>query len=474
MKTLDRLSYFLLIFIMVSCIPQEPVRIVITPTAQTVAVEATFTETVTATVEATTLPTRTPISGTGRVIGSVLGVIVPSATPYSPTETATLEATAIVSPTPTAIPLPTETPEPTVVSVNSPMLNRNEMGIQLYYNMGSAEFDQVLWQTSQLEVDWVKFQVDWSFFQPNSPDEDSDMMKAFVLYAQGAKNSGRKVLLSVAKAPQWARGGDKSLSAPPDDPEALARFLKRLLEQIKPNNIDAIEIWNEPNLLREWAGTLPFSGSGYMQLFRPAYRAIKEMSPSIHVVTAGLAPTGNSTQSVDDRVFLQQMYDAGLSEFQDVSVGVHPYGWGNPPDALCCDMSDARGWDDNPHFFFLETLNATRAIMEQNGHGGAQMWVTEFGWATWQGFPNEAPEAWMAYNSIEQQAEYALRAFQIGEERIDVGVMILWNLNFANPLLIESRGEQAGYSILVPNYGADKDVNPLFVRPLYRALENRP
>jgi len=335
--------------------------------------------------------------------------------------------------------------------------------------MGVNEFGQVLDLARRTKVGWIKFQADWSFFQPNGPEDDSEIMKAFVLYVQGAKNGGFKTLLSVAKAPQWARNVDKTDAGTPDDPALLGRFLQRLIEQIKAENIDAIEIWNEPNLIREWHGALPFSGAGYMQLFRPTYDAIKSVAPNIIVITAGLAPTGNSAFSVDDRVFLQQMYDNGLANYTDVPLGVHPYGWGNAPDATCCNAIEGRGWDDNPSFFFIETLNGYRNIMVQNNHAGAQMWVTEFGWATWEGFPNDPPEEWMRYNTALNQAEYTLRALEIGANREDVGLMVLWNLNFANSILIEQRSELAAYSLIAPNLDGDD----LIVRPLFRALEAR-
>lgn len=444
-----------------ACDAQEASPILVTSTAARVAQSASATPTLVPS-EATALPTRTPIAGDGSFIGSVLepNRPIPSNIPALPTLTPTPEGAA------TATLVPTATP-----AIAVPTLDKAQMGIQVYYNMGVEDFTQVLWLAQQIDVGWVKFQVDWSFFQPNSPDEDADIMRAFVLYVQGAKNGGFKTLLSVAKAPNWARNSNQTEDGPPDDPQALGRFLARLLEQIKPENVDAIEIWNEPNLLREWYGALPFSGAGYMQLFRPTYDAIKAISPNIHVITAGLAPTSNTAGSLDDRVFLQQMYDEGLANYPDVSVGVHPYSWGNAADAVCCNAVEGRDWDDNPRFFFLDTLNDTRAIMERNNHAMAQMWVTEFGWATWEGFPNEAPEFWMTYNSALQQAEYTLRAFEIGAQREDVGLMVLWNLNFANQTLIEARSEMAAYSLLAPNLTGQGE--PLIVRPLYRALENR-
>jgi hypothetical protein len=70
----------------------------------------------------------------------------------------------------------------------------------------------------------------------------------------------------------------------------------------------------------------------------------------------------------------------------------------------------------------------------------------------------------MTYNTAQEQANYTVRALEIGlQERDDIGVMILWNLNFANPFIVEQRSEIAGYSLLNPVIFPQE-------RPLYNAL----
>ncbi|MCA9896497.1 MAG: cellulase family glycosylhydrolase, partial [Anaerolineae bacterium] len=190
-----------------------------------------------------------------------------------------------------------------------------------------------------LGLKWVKVQLPWRDMQPNGPDErDNEFFRRIEQHLEDANNRGMNMLVSVVKAPTWARSVQAE-DGPPDDPNALARFITIIFEEFNAGlnremvgeYIDAIEIWNEPNLQREWQGTLPFNGAGYMQLFGPAYQAVRAYSPTITVVTAGLAPTSTQSFSVDDRDFLRQMYNAGLAQYGDVVVGVHPYGWGNAP-----------------------------------------------------------------------------------------------------------------------------------------------
>ena len=383
--------------------------------------------------------------------------------------------------TPPPTPAPTETPifipptqsgsvYTTPVSVDQTRLDGEQMGIQLHYNFDVDGWSRTLHQVAPLRVGWIKIQASWEWLQPSGAGQFDKNFRLFQLHVQEADKRGFKVMLSIAKAPDWTRNADRNEDGPPDDLNHLIGFIQLLLEKLGPY-VDAIEVWNEPNFLREWTGSRPLGGASYMELFRVSYDAIRAYSPKITVVTAGLAPTGNlDGVTVDDRAFLRQMYQAGLARYSDVKIGIHPYGWGNPPDFLCCNNVDGQGWDDQPQFFFLQTIRDYSRIIAAFGDS-AQMWVTEFGWATWEKYPTESPEIWMSYNSAVDQMDYALRAFEIGQSRPDIGPMILWNLSFAEEMTVNQRSEMAAYSILYPRFdGSDRKRK----RPLYRALESRP
>jgi hypothetical protein len=169
----------------------------------------------------------------------------------------------------------------------------------------------------------------------------------------------------------------------------------------------------------------------------------------VPIITAGLAPTGNNPGSVDDREFLRQMYAAGLANYPDVLIGIHPYSWANSPDAVCCGT---RGWDDDPHFFFADTLREYRSIIAAAGHN-TRMWITEVGYATWDGFPNQPPPGseWMRFNTMWDQANYTLRMVELAQTSGDIENVILWNLNFAVLSgLVENADERIAYSMIVP------------------------
>jgi hypothetical protein len=69
----------------------------------------------------------------------------------------------------------------------------------------------------------------------------------------------------------------------------------------------------------------------------------------------------------------------------------------------------------------------------------------------------------MTYNDGWRQANYTIRAFDIGQDLPYMGPMILWNLNFANEFSVAQRQEIAAYSILMPNTVPQE-------RPLYWLL----
>lgn len=466
MQKHHRPAFFLImLLIAAACQPATPVAIFVTPTPEA-AVSTTVVPTFVSpdtipTIDSAIVPTislsTVTASATPTLVQTILGPVV--GTDYTVPPTNTPRPTLTPTEAPTEFIPPTATREP---GTPLPGLDRSRLGVQMDYNMDVGAWATTLFYAQQIKVDWVKLQANWKFMQPNRPDEFEQSFRLFQLHVQEADKQGFKVLISIAKAPDWTRNVNRNEDGPPDDLGALVTFINMLFDKIGPH-IDAIEIWNEPNLPREWTGAHPMTGAGYMRLFDVAYQAIRARDPGMPIITAGLAPT-RAPGAVDDRLFLQQMYDAGLGSYQNVAVGVHPYSWGNPPDARCCNAVEGQGWDDDPHFFFSHNIEDYRQIMVRNNHGAAQMWLTEFGWATWDNLPGDPPDEWMRYNTTEDQINFTIRAFEIGQSLDYIGGMFLWNLNFANEILIDRRDEIAGYSLFLPNE----------IRPLYEVLRTRP
>ncbi|MCC6802881.1 MAG: hypothetical protein IT319_08355, partial [Anaerolineae bacterium] len=200
----------------------------------------------------------------------------------------------------------------------------------------------------------------------------------------------------------------------------------------------------------------------YATLLRGAYIAIKAVAPDALIISAGLAPTGfnDFINAVDDRQYLARLYQLGLADMSD-AVGAHPFGFANPPDTVCCDAPDGvLSHFGHPSFYFRNTLDDYRQIMNTSGDTTTLIWITQFGWGTSEDTPAPPRNSlYVSYNSLEEQADYVARAYELGEHSGSVGVMILSNLNGC--LVQPANAEACYYSLLAPSGQP---------RPAYRLL----
>lgn len=304
-------------------------------------------------------------------------------------------------------------------------------------SLPGQDFNATSAALQQLGVSWVKHEIPWRDFERTQGQIDFALLDQIV---QTLESGGFRILFSVATAPDWARSILEE-SGPPDDIAAFSAFTSALAARYA-GRVDAYEIWSEPNLRSRWKSLVhPIGADSYMALLRAGYEAVKAADPAAVVVSAGLAPTGFNdaagaeagsleVNAIDDRVFLESLYAAGLADYSD-AVGVNAMGWANPPDTRCCEPSaGVETHFEDAHFYFLETLESYRQIMERNSDGATALWVTAFGWGTSEdlGAPDALNE-FLAYTDLTEQARYLGRAFEIGYWLDYVGPMFLYNLN---------------------------------------------
>ena len=319
---------------------------------------------------------------------------------------------------------------------------------------------RVMAAIKDLGFGWVKQQVEWFRHEPAKGQYNWGAIDYLVDQANAA---GVKVLLSVVKAPKWASSpsSDLSVEGPPANPQDYADFIGAMAARYK-GRVAAYEIWNEQNMDYEW-GREPFDAGRYVQILAAGYNAVKAQDPGAIVVSGALTPTGAPPPwAVDDMVFLEQMYQAGLKNYCD-AVGAHPSGYNVPPTADWQTWSDPtaifRGPSDNKHhsWSFKGTMEGYRNIMVKYGDGNKTIWPTEFGWAS-----NPTPVKnyeYAADNTLEEQAQFTVQAYQMGKSWGWVGVMFLWNLNFK---VVAPGSEMAQWGIVDGAWG------PM---PVYNALK---
>jgi hypothetical protein len=312
---------------------------------------------------------------------------------------------------------------------------------------------------------WVKFQLPWKEFEgsPGQRNWPEDVITDF-------NNAGLKMLVSIVKAPNWARNPAYNYAeeGPPADPNTYASFVGEFAARYC-GKVQAIEVWNEQNIHNEW-GNEPADAARYMRLLKAAYSAIKGNCGSMIVVSGAPTPAGNVTidgqwRAVDDQQYLRAMYRNGLARYSD-AIGVHPSGYNVAPDVpysqACAFItgqgSQFRGACDSPHpsWSLLSTIQGYRAIMAANGDGGKKLVPTEFGWAAGGAF--HPAYKYADDNTYEEQAAWTVRAYQLMRQWGYVGPAILWNLNYR---LTDNGTERAQWGILDANGGALPAYNAL-------------
>jgi anti-sigma factor RsiW/3',5'-cyclic AMP phosphodiesterase CpdA len=368
-------------------------------------------------------------------------------------ETALDELAASATAEPAATPIPISPPlEPGTVRLSA------RHGIQAD-PLGDAEANIGHLQT--LGFGWVKFQMAWKDVEP---EQDQYQWERWDEVIQAYADSGIKVMLSIPKAPDWARPADddKSVEGPPVNPATYADFVALVAGRYR-GQVQAIEIWNEQNLWYEAGGQGRINAANYVDLLKQAYTAIKTANPDLIVISGALAPASNVDDlAVDDIEYLKQMYANGARGFFDV-LGAHPSGYNCPaladwrtvtPDEASADPTRGLFTHRYHSWCFLGTMEGYREVMVTNGDGNKAIWPTEFGWAV-----ADQPQAGYEFaqdNTVQEQAQWTVEAYQWAEAQPWVGPMFLWNLDYG---LTASGTELAYFGIIG--------------KPVYYALANQ-
>jgi len=332
-------------------------------------------------------------------------------------------------------------------------------GIAVHGIVGNAEY--TMGQVEGLGLGWVKQQVKWADFESDPGQMD---WSGFDWVVEAANDKGLKVMLSVVDAPHWSRSyfDDNVQGAPPDDLSVFADFLGRMVERYH-GRIHAIEVWNEQNLDREWDTAEGVSAERYVEMLQMAYQAIKSRDPNIIVISGALSPVGATATDpnnpdrvvyVDDFVYFDQMIAAGLLDHCDC-VGAHHNGINMPPNVAWDEGYDDptaqfRGPFDNPDhsWSFKSTLWGYHDRIAAAG-SDKPLCITEFGWATAEDLGGYPPGFEFALdNTLEEQAQWGVEAFQLMRQWGFVRLAFLWNLDFANKCNRDPADPNAPYSIV--------------------------
>jgi hypothetical protein len=266
-------------------------------------------------------------------------------------------------------------------------------------------------------MNWVKFQHKWG---------EGDSANAVAGRIQQAQANGFKVLLSIP-------GADHSSI----NYQAYVNFLGGVAA-LGPN---AIEVWNEQNIDREWPSGQISPATYVNSMLAPAYNAIKAANPNVMVISGAPAPTGFfggcGGGGCNDDLYVAGMAAAGAASYMDC-IGIH-YNEG------IISPSQTSGDPRNPsaHYtrYFWGMVNTY-----SNAFGGSRpLCFTELGYLSgddYGGVPGGF--AWAGTTSISEHAQWLAEAVSLSSSSGRVRMLIVFNVDFTH----YSADPQAGYAMI--------------------------
>lgn len=271
-------------------------------------------------------------------------------------------------------------------------------------------------------MNWVKIQYKWA------PGDDPGAVAGII---DEAHNAGFKILLSIPGANLYPAANGIDFNSYVD-----------FLGGVAALGPDAIEVWNEQNIDREWpAGQI--DPTAYVNnMLRPAYNAIKGANGNVMVITGAPAPTGfdNGTNAWADDRYVAGMAAAGAANYADC-IGVHHNAGATSPSARS-------GHPAGTHYSWYY---GPTADVYYNAFGGSRrLCFTEIGYLSGDGHPG-LPSAfsWAGGTSVSEHAQWLAEAASLAANSGRVRLFIVFNLDFT--FYDPSGDPQAGYAMVRPD-----------------------
>lgn len=271
---------------------------------------------------------------------------------------------------------------------------------------------------------WVKKQLRYSV--GNDPSVAAGMIAS-------ARANGFKLLLGIVGDP--AQMGDLN---------GYITNYANFVGGVAALGADAIEVWNEPNIDREWPAA-QINGANYTRLLAASYNAIKSRNANTLVISGAPAPTGFfgsagcGATGCNDDTFMQQMASAGAAAYMDC-VGLH---YNEGIIAPSANSGDPRG--SYPTYYFSSML-----ARGYSPFGGKPVCFSELGYLSPQGFTTPLPASfgWAQNVTVAQHASWLAEAAGIAAQSGRVRLMIVWNVDFPFYTATDPMG---GYAMFRPD-----------------------
>jgi hypothetical protein len=326
---------------------------------------------------------------------------------------------------------PTDTPPPPPTVVPRPVVE-NLLPLPVGGQLESFDDDAVELMRAA-GMTWIKWQIPFVINDTNLINVARDRIN----YSHA---NGFFAMLSVkgSKDDLATLGGD-----------AYFPLYAAFLGDISALQPDAIQVWNEMNLDREWPNG-QIDPALYVDLLTQSYNAIKAVDPTIRVISGAPAPTGAEgafgLDAVwnDDRYY-QGMANAGAAQVSDC-IGIHYNEGILPPTSL---GGDPRG--EYPTYYLPYMIRRADYPFTLNGGTGVPLCFSELGYLSPEGY-GELPGgfAWGANTSVAEQAQWLRDAIQYAATQTDADVqlLIVFNVNYTR---FVDGDPQGGFAIIRPD-----------------------
>ena len=216
------------------------------------------------------------------------------------------------------------------------------------------------WRTVSANIKWSDINTspgvyDWTYFDR---------------WMSEISANGQSILYTMYYTPSWAsqcpacvcNEGTQAPGGcyPPNDlnsdgtgtDQHLKDFVTALMQHVGPGKIQYIEIWNEPNIPSEYAGTV----QQLVSMARDVRQIAQSFDPNVKITSP--PETGDGKHSTQ-MTYLGQYLGAGGGNYVDV-IGMHGYVQ-NPED-------------------IVTRVNAATADMQQYGQSSKPLFITEGSW----------------------------------------------------------------------------------------------
>lgn len=268
-------------------------------------------------------------------------------------------------------------------------------------------------------IGWARQEFIWAEIEPEQGVFNWDKYDGIVdLF----RRNNIQVIARLDRPPAWARtrASATGSSGPPDDFKTYGDFVAAVAQHYR-DRIYYLQIWNEPNLAREW-NDAPIDPASYTELLKTAYQRVKAVDTNIQILSAPLAitlgetfsPSSTQYRNMNDLQFLEGMYGAGAKDYFDI-LSANAFGLGSAPDDPA-----------NPGELNFQRVTLERAVMEKFGDAQKAVWILEYGW---NAAPDSIPDSRLIWGRVteQQQAQYTVRGIDLARENWDwAGVVSIW------------------------------------------------